>query len=602
MTNIVKRSLRCLVLIALFLGLVPVAMMAAEGEGNITINDLMMTDTSTTINSVSTIHVSGNVTLNGTGDAFTINADTTLVFEEGATLTLTGYTNGFVVNGATLSGGGWVITDGDGMDLIRLKTGGKLNITGDIDLNGHDKTDTTSRGIVLQGGTNSAQQITLGNGVTVFANNFYCGMVTGGAENYIISGFETNSSTFDFSDNARGLAPYNGDKNATYKNCKLEVSNCSESGVYMQQMSAAINNLVLDHVYINCVNTDTMPSNIPVRFQVGPFHFSDTTINIQNAENTGLWIYDGHGGDAFRDGSTLNDCTIIVKEVGNGGPNDTSKAVTLAPRHNWYFNGCTFDMDDCGYGGINISCDAKRNGSKVQPSIYGGKITITDTVISGTNMDADESAVLGIQPGQSVIFEENVLINGDDSVDYTILCNDGTESVPYATEIFGFPIVLQLKYDLSTLPEQYKAANRMYVLGGSIRQVLASDAEYVQQSTPVNKAGEKLDQYAVSAQAWNTYANNNSITLIDSNGDSYTYKASRFESDGTRYIWAPTATVTFQAVDGTVLASVDVMRGAAFGLTGAIPDAPEGSVWHTEDGTSFTDATTINGDMVIIAS
>lgn len=598
-----KRLFSALLSLCLAASLFPIGVLAAEGDAAtemVTVNVTAGTTNYTTTEPTRFV-VSGAVTLSGSGDAFTITQDSELVFETGASLTLTGYTNGFVVQGAVLSGGGWVIHDGDGMDLIRLKTSGQLDITGDVDLNGFNKA-TSSRGIVLQGGTNSAQQITLGSGVTVFANNFYCGMETGGADGYTVSGAGMDSSTIDFSGNARGLALYNGDKDATYKNCKLEVSNCAESGVYMQQMSAAINNLVLDHVYINCVNTDTVPSNIPVRFQVGPFHFSDTTINIQNAENTGLWIYDGHIGDTFRDGSTLEDCTIIIKDVGNGGPNDTSKAVTLAPRHNWYFSGCTFDMDNCGYGGINISCDAKRNGSEVQPSIYGGKITFTDTVISGTNMGAEDSAVFGIQPGQSVIFGEDVLINGDDSVDYTILCNDGTETVPYQTEIFGIPIVLHLKYDLSTLPEQYKTANRMYVLGGSIRQVLASDAEYVQQSTPVNEAGEKLDQYAVSAQIWNTYTNDNSITLIDSNGDPYTYKASRAESDGTRYIWAPTATVTFQTADGTVLASVDVMRGAAFGLAGTIPAAPEGSTWRTVDGSPFTDATTITGDMVITAS
>lgn len=594
-----KRYLFGTAMAACLIGALLTTAAAEEPTGDITLTQ-ETTGGNYTVSEAGTITVQGQVSLTGTGDAFTIGADTQLVFEEGASLTLNGYTNGFVVQNATLSGGGWVITDGDGMDLIRLKTGGKLNITDDVDLNGNDQI-AGSRGIILQGGTGSAQEITLGSGVTVFANNFYCGMETGGADGYTVSGAGMDSSTLDFSGNARGLALYNGDKDATYENCKLEVSNCAESGVYMQQMSAAINNLVLDHVYINCVNTETVPSNIPVRFQVGPFHFSDTTINIQNAENTGLWIYDGHIGDAFRDGSTLEDCTIIVKDIGDGGPNDTSKAVTLAPRHNWYFSGCTFDMDNCGYGGINISCDPKRGSGlsmEVFPSIYGGNITITDTVISGTRMDADQSAVFGIQPGQTVTFGENVLISGDNSVDYTILCNDGTESVPYDT-IFGtFP----LKYNLSTLPEQYKTANRMYVLGGSIRQVLASDAEYVQQSTPVNEAGEKLDQYAVSAQTWNTYANNNSITLIDSNGNPYTYKASRAESDGTRYIWAPTATVTFQTADGTVLAAVDVMRGAAFGLAGTIPAAPEGSTWHTEDGSSFTDATTITGDMVITAS
>ena len=135
-----------------------------------------------------TITISGAVTLTGTGNAFTINADTELVFENNGSLTLTGYTNAFVVADATLSGGGWVINDGDGMDLFKLNTGGKLNITGNVDLNGKDKTEATaSRAIFLPWGT-SGQAVTLAANSTLAANNFYRGVETGGASGYTISG------------------------------------------------------------------------------------------------------------------------------------------------------------------------------------------------------------------------------------------------------------------------------------------------------------------------------------------------------------------------------------------------------------------------------
>ena len=101
--------------------------------------DGSQTDTQFTVNQDedNTIVVKGDVVLNGTGDAFTINADTSLVFEQGATLTLTGYDNAFVVENATLSGGGWNITDGDGMDLFRLKTSGSLDVSSSVVLSGH---------------------------------------------------------------------------------------------------------------------------------------------------------------------------------------------------------------------------------------------------------------------------------------------------------------------------------------------------------------------------------------------------------------------------------------------------------------------------------
>ena len=108
-----------------------------------------------------TITISGAVTLTGTGDAFTINADTTLVFEDNASLTLSGYTNGFVVKDATVTSEDMAITAATQMDVFRLRNAGELSLSGNNSIQGSGKEGTTNRAIVLEGGGAQYQAVTL---------------------------------------------------------------------------------------------------------------------------------------------------------------------------------------------------------------------------------------------------------------------------------------------------------------------------------------------------------------------------------------------------------------------------------------------------------
>ena len=118
---------------------------AEENETVAIINDYTLTSEITGGNFVveesATITVSGNVTLTGDGDAFTINADTVLVFVHGATLTLDGYTNGFVVSGASLTSEDMQITASTEMDVFRLKAKAKLYLSGENSIQGCGKSE-----------------------------------------------------------------------------------------------------------------------------------------------------------------------------------------------------------------------------------------------------------------------------------------------------------------------------------------------------------------------------------------------------------------------------------------------------------------------------
>lgn len=543
MTNLVKRSLRCLVLIALFLGLVPVAMMAAEGD--IVVNEEQLSGV--TVDYVNnTITVSGTATMtgSGTGDAVTINADTTLEFEEGATLTLTGYDNGFVVNGATLSGGGWVINDGDGMDLIRLKTGGKLNVTGDVDLNGYDKTDTTSRGIVLQSTeANGGQQITLAGSTTLYANNFYRGLETGGAKDYTISGANKDSSIFDFQNNTVGMALSYFDENANYEDCKLEVSNCVENGIFMRQDNAAIWGLNFNGVDINCVNSiDT--SGIAIRFHAGPFRFDNSTMTIDGSTTTGLWIYDGW--DAARTGSGMSGSTITVKNVTGNALQHNGKAITMAICHEWTINGSTINIDDCGYAGINLSNDTRVSGSilggyTAVPGMVGGRLIITDSDVHSINMmDIDlanrsASALFTVQVGQFLEFGDNMTAYNDDPECPIVMCAKGSDSYPHFAG--GF-IPAPAEYDLSGLAENLNTDSRFVMTGGSSRD-FATNEYAMLRNKPVNTAGTVLSIMALSETEYNNLKNADGSLTVSVNGETYTYHASQPADDRSYYIWVP---------------------------------------------------------------
>ena len=501
------------------------------------------------INVPSKLIVSGNVTLNGSENAFTINADTELVFEEGASLTLNGYTNGFVVENATLSGGGWVITDGDGMDLIRLRTGGKLTITDDVDLNGYSKTENTSRGVILEStAANGGQQITLAENKTLSANNFYRGLETGGAKDYTVSGAGMAKSTFDFSGNDCGMALSYFDQNANFEDCKLEVSNCTTSGIFMRQDNAAIWGLNFDGVDINCVNT-TPTQDIAVRFHTGPFSMVNSKITIQNSSITGLWIYDGW--DANRTGSKIENTTISVSNVTGGGSGifqrPGGKAITFAICHDWNISGCTIAMNDCGYAGINLSNDTQLNSSwnptKATARMVGGKLIVSDSTISASQMDlsnkAEESAVFTIQIGQFLALTDDVLIYNDNPAEPIAVCAKNSDPYVY----YGILGTKKIPYDNSGLSANLLTDNRYIVTGGNIREWYDEATSVYKaegRNIPVNDAGEKLTLYALTASQYDTYATNGAIELTASNGTTYNYQITKENpDDGLYYVWAP---------------------------------------------------------------
>ena len=125
-----KRYLFGTAMAACLIGALLTTAAAEDPTGNITLTEGSYTDQNYTVSNAGTITVQGQVTLNGSGDAFTINADTQLVFEEGASLTLSGYTNGFVVKNATVISEDMNITATSQMDVFRLRTNGELSLSG----------------------------------------------------------------------------------------------------------------------------------------------------------------------------------------------------------------------------------------------------------------------------------------------------------------------------------------------------------------------------------------------------------------------------------------------------------------------------------------
>lgn len=613
-----KRFLRCILFAALMIGLVPAAMMAAEGEPSIQVNGEVTEATNITIDNegTNTITITGDVTLTGSGDAFTINADTELVFAEGASLTFTGYDNAFVIENGTLSGGGWHIIDGDGLDLFRLKTGSTLDITSDVDFDGNGVGNTASRAIVLPGGGAQDQVVIVANGATLHANDFYRGIETGAAQNYSVKGESKTGSTYDLSGNDCGIFINYGDRNAHYNNCTIDVKNCKTSGIFMHQHNASLNGLYIDNVVINCINDPEAydsdgQENIAIRFHTVAFSITNSEINIENAWNTGLWIYDG-----WEKGNTkeIKNTTINVKHVEDKtdviedlfGPLTKRKAITLVPFGEWTIDGCTINIDgeSDAYssnnemeGGVNIASDIglNHNGSLnpsdwiATPGMYSGKIVLTNTSITTSGVTG---ADIGAQVGQWLEIGENVVINNEMDEDrYTALC-DNLER--------GFPVkyIIGVKYaDYNTqgMSETDKDPKRMIVTGGSY---WSSDAErinfnganiYLDDSTPINEAGENLKMFLVTAAAYASNSTDEGLALLDCNNEVYYYKADNASSDGNHYIWAPPVTVTFDNGNTCV-----VPRGAKFGLTQST--LPGNCVYNDQP---FTLDTVVTGDMTV---
>lgn len=549
-----KRLFSALLSLCLAASLFPIGVLAAEGDAateKVTVN--VTADTTSYTTTVPTkFVVSGAVTLSGSGDAFTITQDAELVFEPGASLTLTGYTNGFVVQNATLSGSGWVINDGDGMDLIRLKTGGQLDITGDVDLNGFNK-NTSSRGIVLEStAANGGQQITLAANTTLAANAFYRGLETGGAKDYTISGAGMDSSTFDFKNNTVGMALSYFDENANYEDCKLDVSNCVENGIFMRQDNAAIWGLNFDGVNIHCVNsTDT--SGIAIRFHAGPFRFDNSVMTIDGSTTTGLWIYDGW--DATRTGSGISNSTITVKNVEGNALQYNGKAITMAICHDWIIDGSTIAVDNCGYAGINLSNDTRVSGSFFEgytavPGMVGGKLIITDSNVHSSNMleinpsARSASALFTVQVGQFLEFGDDVTAYSDKDSLPIVMCAKGTD--PYPHFAGGF-LPTSVEYDLSDLAANLNTDLRFIMTGGSSKD-LAIHEYAVLRNKPVDEDGTVLSMVTLTEEQYNNLKNADGTLTITVSGESYTYHVSRAADDGNRYIWVPDGAV----IDGGV--------------------------------------------------
>ena len=615
-----KRIFASAMALAMALSLLPVSALAAEGEDTTENTATSITQNYTLTSATTggnfsldgediTLTIQGEVALDGDGDAFTINADATLVFAEGASLTLTGYDNAFVVENATLSGGGWVINDGDGMDLFRLKTSGKLNITSDVVLSGNGATDTTSRAIVLPGSGAQNQAIHLAANTTLEANDFYRGVETGGASNYTISGENRDTSVFDFSENDCGMYLSYFDSNAHFNKCKLEVSNCTTSGIFMRQDNASLNGLYIDNVFINCVNDELdNQEDIAIRFHTVNFEIKDSVINIENAWNTGLWICDGWDKNGTKE---ISDTTISVKKVYGQtelyGGAMRRKAITLVPYGEFLIDGCEIIMEGSGSdtmeGGLNIASDIQLNRSTMsaKPTIVDGTVKLQNTEIYTSRITG---ADVGVQVGQFLEIGENVVIENDHNdtnwtEHFTVLCDDYNNGYP--GQILGIPFTLQ--YDVSNLTEAQKSPNRLTVTGGNYWSTRDPNLKYLEldnclfyeASIPVNVAGEDLTMFEVTSDAYSTYVTDDKIVLRNSDGSTYDYKAA-VTADGqtSRYIWAPAVTVTLVDTDGTST-EIKVPRGPAFGLTQTL----ENGNWVTNDGDMFTESTEVTEDITI---
>lgn len=616
-----KRFLRCILFAALMIGLVPAAMMAAEGDatGSIKIDGTEVT-APTTIDEDATITVTGNAVLNGSGgDAITINADVTMDFEQGATLTVTGYDNAFVIENGTLTGGGWHIIDGDGLDLFRLKNSSELNITSDVDLDGNGVGNTTSRAIVLPGGGAQDQVVIVANGATLHANDFYRGIETGAAQNYSVKGESKTGSTYDLSGNDCGIFINYGDRNAHYNNCTIDVKNCKTSGIFMHQHNASLNGLYIDNVVINCINDPevytekygvTGQQDIAIRFHTVAFSITDSEINIENAWNTGLWIFDG-----WEKGNTkeIKDTTITVKNV-EQSPNTSiaaqanrKKAITFVPYGTWTIEGCVFTMEGTAQNkmqcGLNVGNDTQistSSGIKAKPSMYGGTLNISDSSFETNYLEYMD---IGVQIGQFVNIGADVVIDNDyaDSAargneHYTILCD--TIEGKFPVTVLG--ITLRIDYDVQNMAAEYQVPNRVTVSGGSYYSstndslnVLGYSGEGLfQSSIPVNVDGEKLTMFTVTPEKYSEYMSNGIIDILRNDGTSeYQYQATKASADRNRYIWAPAATVTFVDSGNNTLKTEVVPRGAAFGLVADLP--------ADYDCGDFTEATEVNGDMTV---
>lgn len=526
---------------------------AAETTGITVSNGITVTTTDTSVNyevpttaEDATITISGAVTLTGTGDAFTINADTTLVFEDNASLTLSGYTNGFVVENATVTSEDMTITAASQMDVFRLRNVGGLSLSGNNSIQGSSKEGTTNRAIVLEGGGAQYQTVTLAANSTLAANKFYRAVETGGAKHYTISGAGMDSSTFNFQGNTVGMALSYFDEDANYEDCKLDVSNCDENGIFMRQDNAAIWGLYFDSVNIHCVNTNPT-SGIAIRFHTGPFRFDNSVMTIDGSTTTGLWIYDGW--DATRTGSGISNSIITVKNVEGNALQRNGKAITMAICHDWTIEGSTINVDTCGYAGINLSNDTRVSRSGVTytavPGMVGGKLIITDSIVHSSNMleinpsARSASSLFTVQVGQFLEFGDDVTVYSDNDTLPIVMCAKVSDPYPhFVANIFYTPVT----YDLSDLAPELNTDSRFIMMGGSSKD-LATHEYAVARNKPVDEDGTVLSMVTLTEEQYNSLKNTDGTLTITVGEESYTYHVSRAADDGNRYIWVPDGAV-----------------------------------------------------------
>lgn len=544
-----KRIFSVALSLCMAFSLLPGTALATDGDGGteqITIN-VTSSQTNYTVEQPAKLVVSGAVTLAGTGNAFTINADTTLEFAEGASLTLSGYTNGFVVENAIVTSEDMTITAASQMDVFRLRNAGGLSLSGNNSIQGSGKEGTTNRAIVLEGGGAQYQTVTLAANSTLAANKFYRAVETGGAKHYTISGAGMDSSTFNFQNNTVGMALSYFDEDANYEDCKLDVSNCDENGIFMRQDNAAIWGLNFDGVNIHCVN-NTPTSGIAIRFHAGPFRFDNSVMTIDGSTTTGLWIYDGW--DATRTGSGISNATITVKNVEGNVLQYNGKAITMAICHDWTIDSSTINVDTCGYAGINLSNDTRVSGSFFEgytavPGMVGGKLIITDSDIHSSNMleinpsARSASALFTVQVGQFLEFGDDVTAYSDNDSLPIVMCAKGTD--PYPHFAGGF-LPTSVEYDLSDLAANLNTDSRFIMTGGSSKD-LATHEYAVARNKPVDEDGTVLSMVTLTEEQYNNLKNADGTLSVSVNGESYTYHVSRAADNGVRYIWVPAGAV-----------------------------------------------------------
>ena len=433
-------------------------------------------------------------------------------------------------------------------------------------------------------------------------------------------------SEFDFSDNDCGMYLNYFDTNANYKLCTLEVSNCPTSGIFMRQDNAALDGLYIDEVYINCVNDiDLDQADIAIRFHSNDFAITDSVINIENAWNTGLWICDGWNVGEKEISGTEITVKHVEDRIDNGDDPLASlysqvsrrKAITLVPFGEWTITGCEITIDGESSasanlasdlnemeGGVNIASDIRltRNDSldrddwRAIPGMHGGKILLENTEI---NTDGIIGADIGTQVGQWLEIGKNVVINSSQSTDhYTFLCDIISNTYVIEIDLGFMSIPVKIQYETSGMATEDMADKRISITGGSVwtPEYDSVDTDFSGNydpncAIPVNASNEELAMFAVSEEAFATYADaDGNLTFDTESGTEQKYGVSNASSDGYRYIWAPAVTVTI-ADTGE---EVPVPQGAPYGLTQTLG----AGTWYC-NGSEFTASSVVMDDITI---